>query len=68
MCNRAGFAGQQEILIKESCSLAHATQTDTVFYLHYHNHTNLLNQLQIPKNGPQSAYVKISAGTSLIIH
>lgn len=28
----------------------------------------LLNQLQIPKNGPQSAYVKISAATSLIIH
>lgn len=48
--------------------MAHATQTDTVFYLHYHNHTNLLNQLQIPKNGPQSAYVKISAATSLIIH
>lgn len=58
MCNTASVAGEQELLLKKSCSLAYAAQTDSFLHLHYHNHTNLLNQLKIPKHGPQSAYVK----------
>lgn len=55
MCYTASSAGEQ--LLKNSCSLARAEQTDSFLHLHHGNHTNLLNQLKIPKNRPQSAYV-----------
>lgn len=55
MCYTASSAGEQ--LLKNSCSLAQAEQTDSFLHLHHGNHTNLLNQLKIPKNRPQSAYV-----------
>lgn len=68
MCNMASFAGEQELLLKNSCSLAHAAQTDSFLHLHYHNHTSLLNQLKIPKKQTSKCLCKISATSSLIIH
>lgn len=59
------MTSEQELLLKKILAVWQMPQIDGIvlgffffLHLHYHNHTNLLNKLKIPKNGPQSAYVK----------